>query len=363
MSKIFNFKTAENGRGELYLYGDIGFFGTDSVDFQASLDAMGDQDFDMYINSDGGSVTDGIAIYSMLNRYKGKITAHVDGIAASIASVILMAVDEVVMPENTMLMVHKPMFPAVYANEDELRDMADTLSRVEQSIRISYEGRVKDDSPMSVDELLNGKDHYLTADMAAQVFGNITVTEPLAAAAHRFDPEKTKLKGIPEGILNQIKTKTPISQVSDSATKELEPKPKSNMEKEETEKLVARVESLEAENKRVAEEAATNALNAERERVSAIKKAAAQCKGKIDLSAQALEAIDSGKSVEDFKDVVINELSGLPTSDAQVPGTEGSEPSKLEQLEAKLESAIARGDNKAAGTLTREILELEKASK
>jgi ATP-dependent protease ClpP protease subunit len=64
------------------------------------------------INSPGGSVFDGVAIYNALKRHDAAITVWVDGIAASIASVIAMAGDEVVMPENAMLVLHDPSSPA-----------------------------------------------------------------------------------------------------------------------------------------------------------------------------------------------------------------------------------------------------------
>lgn len=129
--------------GELLLYGDISShtWWDDEVtpkQFKEDLDALGDiNELRIYINSDGGDVFAGHAIHSMIKRHKAHVTVYIDGLAASIASVIAMAGDTVVMPSNSMLMIHDPWTIAV-GNANEFRKLAEDLDKISESIVAAY---------------------------------------------------------------------------------------------------------------------------------------------------------------------------------------------------------------------------------
>lgn len=91
----------------------------------------------VYINSNGGSVFEGTAIYNQLRRHSAHKTVYVDGFACSIASVIAMAGDEVVMPKNALMMVHDMWMGAV-GNARELRKLADDLDTINAAGRAAY---------------------------------------------------------------------------------------------------------------------------------------------------------------------------------------------------------------------------------
>ena len=111
---------------------------TSAAGFRNDLKALGDIDvINLHINSPGGEVFEGIAIYNMLKQHKAYINVYVDGLAASIASVITMAGDTVYMPENSMLMLHNPS-TIVFGNADDLRKEADDLDKITQSVLTSY---------------------------------------------------------------------------------------------------------------------------------------------------------------------------------------------------------------------------------
>src|SRR5919108_158652 len=94
---------------EIVIYDEIGAFGIPAKAFLDELKALGPiAELTVRMNSPGGSVFDGVAIYNALKRHGAVMTVWIDGIAASIASMIAMAGDEVVMPENAMLMLHDP---------------------------------------------------------------------------------------------------------------------------------------------------------------------------------------------------------------------------------------------------------------
>ncbi|MCS1351154.1 head maturation protease, ClpP-related [Mechercharimyces sp. CAU 1602] len=129
--------------GELYLYGEIVSLGWDDSDitaksFKDDLDVLGEiEELNLYINSPGGSVFEGVAIYNIIKRHKARVSVHIDGLAASIASVIAMAGDAIFMPENSMMMVHNP-WTVTWGNANEIRKVADDLDRMRESIMQSY---------------------------------------------------------------------------------------------------------------------------------------------------------------------------------------------------------------------------------
>ena len=98
---------ASGGVAELTIYDEIGSYGVPAKTFIDEMKSLGDiSELTLRINSPGGSVFDGIAIYNALKRHPAKVIVTVEGLAASIASVILCAGDEVVMPKNALIMIH-----------------------------------------------------------------------------------------------------------------------------------------------------------------------------------------------------------------------------------------------------------------
>ncbi len=106
--------------------------------FRDKLEECGELDnINIYINSLGGSVMEGVAIYNQLRRCKAYKTVYVDGFACSIASVIAMAGDKVVMPANTVMMIHNAWTYAC-GNAKELRKQADDLEVLNEASRQAY---------------------------------------------------------------------------------------------------------------------------------------------------------------------------------------------------------------------------------
>lgn len=135
------FAKTKGKRGEIYLYESIGegwYSGITAKSFADTLRDLGKVDaLDIYINSPGGSVFDGIAIYNQIARFKGEKIGHVDGIAASIASVIPMACDEIHIADNGMMMIHDPWGMAI-GTAEEMRQTAASLDKVRDTILDTY---------------------------------------------------------------------------------------------------------------------------------------------------------------------------------------------------------------------------------
>ena len=127
---------AEDGI-EVSIYDEIGFGGVTAKDFVADIRKLKGQHLHLRINSVGGSVIEGAAIYNALRRHKGGLTVHVDGLAASMASVIAMSGDEVLMAGNSMLMIHNPWSMAM-GDADDLRKEADVLDKLKATLVNAY---------------------------------------------------------------------------------------------------------------------------------------------------------------------------------------------------------------------------------
>lgn len=144
MKKFWECKQSANqNEADVFIFGEIVSFKWDDTDttaasFQKDLKELGEvSQINLHINSPGGSVFEGIAIGNMLRQHKARVVAHVDALAASIASVIVASCDEVIMPENSMLMIHNPWTISM-GNAKELRKQADDLDKIAESSVVTY---------------------------------------------------------------------------------------------------------------------------------------------------------------------------------------------------------------------------------
>jgi ATP-dependent protease ClpP protease subunit len=130
----------DTGPATLHIYDEIGYWGVSADAFMEDLTAIGGRDLVLRINSPGGEVFDGVAIYNALSRHAGTITAHVDGLAASAASFIAMSADELVMEPGAQMMIHDAI-GACWGNESEMRKMTEMLGRTSDTIAAIYAER------------------------------------------------------------------------------------------------------------------------------------------------------------------------------------------------------------------------------
>ncbi|NEZ47935.1 Clp protease ClpP [Clostridium niameyense] len=188
-------KNQTEEKAELYFYGDICSSSwvcweeedkcpQDIADFLKEIENT--KEIDIYINSGGGSVFAGLAIYHQLKRHEGFKTVHVDGIAASIASVIALAGDKVIIPSAAQFMIHKP-WTIGWGNSIELRKLADDLDIAEESILKIYEANLKEGVDIETVKQLMADETWMTGEKAAEYF-NIAVeeTQELVACASQY---------------------------------------------------------------------------------------------------------------------------------------------------------------------------------
>lgn len=186
---------------EIRIYDEIGFWGMTAKDFVAELDAVTTDATEIVvsINSPGGDVFDAFAIYNVLRRHPLAVTTRVDGVAASAASLILMAGDTIIMPENAMVMIHNA-WTIAGGTAAELRDVADMMDKVRDGIVAAYAGK----SGKEADEIIAMMDAttWMTA-LDAQALGFCDVIEKpvrLAASASSM-AVLAKLKDVPAELL------------------------------------------------------------------------------------------------------------------------------------------------------------------
>jgi len=133
---------AKGDKAEVWIYEMIGedFWtggGVTAKNFQKDLASVKAKQIDLHINSPGGDVFDGITIYNLLKQHDAKVTTYIDGLAASIASVIALAGDKVYMAENALFMVHNP-YGFAMGDANEMRKTADVLDKVRGSMITTY---------------------------------------------------------------------------------------------------------------------------------------------------------------------------------------------------------------------------------
>jgi ATP-dependent Clp endopeptidase proteolytic subunit ClpP len=130
---------------DIYIYSEVGGYDVNAKSFIEELQNHKDKNIDVHINSLGGSVFDGLAIYNALKNHTKKVTTKVEGIAASIASVIAMAGDTIEMAENSLFMIHNP-FAMSGGDANELRKTANILDKIRNEIAGIYASKSNHDS-------------------------------------------------------------------------------------------------------------------------------------------------------------------------------------------------------------------------
>lgn len=128
---------ADDTPAQVYIYDEIGFWGTEASDFVQQLVALDADKIDLHLNSPGGEIFDGLAIYNALKQNKAEVTVYVDGLAASAASFIAQAGDKVIMARNAQMMIHDGIAMA-YGNEQDMLDTAELLGKLSNNIADIY---------------------------------------------------------------------------------------------------------------------------------------------------------------------------------------------------------------------------------
>lgn len=233
--------------GEIYIYGDVttdssGLWSYEDVCPSIIVDQIKElknKPLNIRINSCGGSVFGGIAIYNTLKSYKGYKTVYIDGCACSIASVIAMCADKIVMCKNSYLMIHSAWVGGVQGNAEEMRKVAELLDEMDSTILNIYKTKLKDSYPIEDLQELIKAESWLKAEECVEIFNDIEIDDETKIEAYaKLDNSKFNYKNVPS-ILNL--------QEEEEEEKEEEEKPCEVEEDEKVEEEIVDKEEVEEE--------------------------------------------------------------------------------------------------------------------
>lgn len=210
---------ASEKTGDIYIYDVVGGWdGTSARQFATDLNALGKLDtLNVFINSPGGSVFEGVAIYNTLVRNRAKKIVQIDGLAGSIASIIAMAGDEIIIAKNGYMMIHNPFAMAIgYASE--LRAVADRLDKMRETLLETYVDRSSSTAKQIGDWM--DAETWLNAEetVAAGLADKVSAVEVALAALAKYDLTKMNFRNVPKNVLEfRAKAQTNVADTSAAA--------------------------------------------------------------------------------------------------------------------------------------------------
>ena len=199
----YSIKAKANDTAEISIYDEIGFWGVSAASFAQDLKNCGNnlKQINLHIHSPGGDVFDGIAIYNLLKNHPANVTVYIDGLAASMASVIAMAGNEVIMPENAMMMIHKP-WGIQGGDAEDMRKYADLLDKVENTLIPAYATKTGK-TPEELAEMLSAETWLNGKECVEQGFAD-KLAEPLVAMASIKSRKLEDFENMPKAIKDML---------------------------------------------------------------------------------------------------------------------------------------------------------------
>lgn len=196
----YDIRGAADEVAEILIYDEISSWGVDAKEFVKDLAGVKAATIRLRMNSPGGNVFDGIAIYNALKSHPASVHVQVDGLAASIASIIAMAGDSIHMAKNAFLMIHNAWALAI-GDSEEMRKMADVLDKIDTTMVKTYVERTGSNQ-RDVRRMMS-EETWMTADEAKEHGFADSVGDPVEAAAKLaevFDFSKFQYKRVPENL-------------------------------------------------------------------------------------------------------------------------------------------------------------------
>ncbi|MBG2800525.1 Clp protease ClpP [Proteus mirabilis] len=220
----FRMQAKEDQTADIYIYDEIGGWGISARRFTEDLISLGNlSHINLHIHSPGGEVFDGIAIYNQLKNHSATITVYIDGLAASMASVIAMVGDTVIMPKNAMMMIHKP-WGVSWGDANDMREYADLLDKLENVLIPAYvakTGKTTEEITAMLEQ-----ETWLDGDECVEHGFADKVIEPVKAMASLTSKRIEEFSSMPSAIKNQITPKDttkPTQQPQPNSSSEPQP--------------------------------------------------------------------------------------------------------------------------------------------
>jgi len=182
---FYNFVKSGDDVAELTIYDEIGFGGVTAKDVKAGLATLSAKTINVGINSPGGDVFDGVAIFNLLREHPARIEVTVDGLAASAASVIAMAGDTITVADGAFLMIHNA-WALTIGNAEDHEKMIGALRKIDSALLSIYVGRTGGD-PHAIQRMMTAET-WLTGDEATRLgFADGTSKNKPTSVSAAFD--------------------------------------------------------------------------------------------------------------------------------------------------------------------------------
>lgn len=337
----FEVKNAAEDTTTIRILDEIGGWGVWASELIAQLDMINTPKIKLEIFSPGGYVDEGLQIYTALMRHPARITVHIDSLAASIASVIAMAGDEIVMSDTALLMIHDPWGGAVGTAED-MRKTAEVLDKMKAQIVNAYAKR----TGLSVDELetMMSEETWMTGQEALDL-GFIDRVDELAPSAVVTEHQGfacniiAGLKNIPSTMADFLPQSTQsnlmlspvamarIENESASAVNKAGAMPEAKQKQKEV--------VMNKDNKDAPVDVSAiqkDAIRSERERMNEIEAIANGMRNVLGDKADVLarDALNSDTSVDAFREAIVGAVSAVQSDAIRSPiGLDSSEASEF----------------------------------
>tara|TARA_B100002019_G_scaffold111531_1_gene95962 strand:- start:17806 stop:19008 length:1203 start_codon:yes stop_codon:yes gene_type:complete len=356
---------------DVFILDEIGGYGISAKNFIRDLAEIDADVLNVHVDSVGGSITDGIAMYNFLRAKDAQVDVYIEGMAGSIASIIILAGDNVYIPENASVFTHLPMLSELeYPNRNDLQEGIDHLAKFEQVLANIYMKHTGADADtvrkwMENDTFFFGQE-AVDAGLATAVVDKVEMVAritdvlktPLFASlpqevGEKLEQIKNEVKPIMENQEQEVE-ETEVEETEVVATEETSETPETEAEavevlasadtseaeadlsSEEEAEAEAEAETEEVEVEEVEDEEADaeDALAYEYNRKVGIKAVADKYNANGILNSVVIEALSGDTSVDEFKDVVLQTLAKAPTN--KKLNTYKNEEASLDSLRQKL---------------------------
>ena len=298
----FNIKAESSNKiADIYIFDEIGAYGVTAQGFIEEIKAFKDVPMNLHLNCVGGDVFEGMAIYNVLRKRTAKTTIYIEGIAASMGSVIALAGDEVIMAENSLFMIHNAWGGAM-GEASEMRKTAALLEKISGEIADIYTKKTR--LPYNKVQEMMDEETWLSADEAFNLGFVDSISDAIKVAA-KYDV--SKFKNITD---KEIQNKLSVNLKSKKMTEELKSwfnakvdeiiaKVKNSNESETAD--VKEVEVMMADDKEVSEK-----LSAFEAKVTELDSFVAELGGEKETLTQEVERLNALLSKADAKGTEIS---------------------------------------------------------
>ncbi|MEO0797516.1 MAG: head maturation protease, ClpP-related [Verrucomicrobiota bacterium] len=347
---------AEKPSAEIHIFDEIGFWGISARDFISEIGNLDAEEIALHINSPGGSVFDGVAIQNVLKHHRAHVTTYIDGIAASIASIIALSGDDIKIADNGYVMIHDPSSLAFGTKEDMLKE-AEVLDKLAEGLANDYATKMGI-TPQEARNLMKAETWWLGQEAVDAGFADSVFTGTKAAA--NFDLNRFSANA-PKGAVDRFTNSTPPQSSGQQITKT-----KASMTPEEIQAMRDENTRLKQESQEQKDQLATAETNQTAAVEAARKETADRITNITALGAKfgfendAEDFAKEGKSVDAFRAHILNKSSDEWKDSLNIknPSSEGTD-DPVAKLEEQLKNAKTPEQR---GKLARELRKARKAS-